>query len=87
MPSKSDTHITPELQTIFEGLRDPRYTNFALFSCFVNGDPAVASVAINTENSTKVTITPLFVSVTDAMVLTDHNGEPTARTSGKPFDA
>ena len=47
--------------------------NFALFSCFVKGEAAVAIVAVN-EAGGEYAMTPLFVSVTDQMVLTDHDG-------------
>jgi hypothetical protein len=50
-----------------------RYGNFALFSCFVEGHPAAAIVAINGQGD-NITLTPLFVSVTDARRLTDHDG-------------
>lgn len=45
----------------------------ALFSCFVNGQPAAAIVAI-TQDGSEYAITPLFVSVTKDVVLTDHEG-------------
>lgn len=56
-------------------MRDGAFQNFALFSCFVNGAPAAAIVAINQDGG-EYAITPLFVSVTDGMVLTDHDGQP-----------
>ena len=52
-----------------------RYSNFALFSCQVNGEPAAAMVAL-TPDGDELTITPLFVSVTPDMILTDHDGVP-----------
>lgn len=68
------TNITQLHREAFEALRDGSIQNFALFSCFVNGTPAAAIVAINPDGA-QYAITPLFVSVTDAMVLTDHNGQ------------
>jgi hypothetical protein len=68
------TNITRAHQEAFEALRDGSVENFALFSCFVNGEPATAIVAINREGG-EYRITPLFVSVTGAMVLTDHDGQ------------
>ena len=41
------TNIMPEHLEAFEALRDDAFGNFALFSCFVNGEPASAIVAIN----------------------------------------
>jgi hypothetical protein len=43
------------------------------FSCFVDGRPASAIVAITVDDG-EYTITPLFVSVTEAMIITDHDG-------------
>ena len=42
----SQTNITPGLQEIFNAITSGEYRNFALFSCFVNGEPAAAIVAI-----------------------------------------
>jgi hypothetical protein len=75
------TNITPAHRDAFEALTTGDYGNFALFSCFVNGEPAAAIVAVNRDGN-DVTVVPLFVSVTAAMTLTDHNGreaEATAR--------
>ncbi len=67
------TNITTAHREAFEALRNASFENFALFSCFVNNQPASAIVAI-VENGGEYEITPLFVSVTDAMILTDHDG-------------
>ena len=69
------TNITPEHRAAFEALASGDYDNFALFSCFVNGEPAAAIVAINRDGD-NYDITPLFVSVTPALQLTDHDGQP-----------
>jgi len=69
------THITPAHRDAFEALTSGDYDNLALFSCFVNGQPASAIVAITPDaDGDKVNIQPLFVSVTPDMVLTDHVG-------------
>ncbi len=68
------TNITRAHRDAFEALRDGSFENFALFSCFVNGAPAAAIVAINRDGA-EFAITPLFVSVTDAMVLADYDGQ------------
>jgi hypothetical protein len=73
------TNITPEQQAVFEALTSGDYRNFALFSCFVNGEPAAAIVAIN-EDGDNYNITPLFVSVTPSLELTDHDGRTPAET-------
>lgn len=71
------THITADHVGAFEALTSGGYTNFALLSCFVDGRPAAAIVAVN-RHEEAFTLMPLFVSVTDAMVLTDHDGQPPA---------
>lgn len=69
------TNITAAHREAFEALTSGRYDNFALFSCFVGGEPAAAIVAV-TRNGEDYTITPLFVSVTPSMQLCDHDGAP-----------
>ena len=74
-----NTNIRPEHVSAFEALTSGEHDNFALFSCFLDGSPTVAIVAVTPlENAEAVyQITPLFVGVTAAMVLTDHEGSPT----------
>ena len=67
------THITAEHKEAFYALTSGEYQNFALFSCFVDGEPASAIVAVNFDGR-EYHIAPLFVSVTDKMRLTDHAG-------------
>ncbi|MEY8829516.1 hypothetical protein AB9K34_14070 [Sedimentitalea sp. XS_ASV28] len=47
-----------------------------MFSCFLDGVPAVAIVAVTPPENAEdeYQITPLFVGVTEGMVLTDHDG-------------
>ena len=66
------TNITDTHRQTFEALISGNYDNFALFSCFVNGVPASAIVAVN-HNGDDYLIKPLFVSITDDMTLTDHD--------------
>ena len=68
------TNITADHRTAFEALASGDYANFALFSCFVNGEPAAAIVAVNRDGD-GYTITPLFVSVMPSLTLTDHDGQ------------
>jgi hypothetical protein len=72
------TNITKEHRAAFEALISADYGNFALFSCFVDGEPAAAIVAVNRdgEDGEDYTISPLFVALTPGMVLTDHDGRP-----------
>ena len=67
------TNITPAHRQAFEALTGGEYDHFALLSCFVNGDPAAAIVAV-TRDGDEFHLMPLFVSVTDAMRLADHDG-------------
>lgn len=69
------TNITPEHRAAFEALASGDYDNFALFSCFIGGEPATAIVAVNRDGE-EYTVTPLFVAVIPGMVLTDHDGTP-----------
>jgi hypothetical protein len=74
------TNITQAHRDAFEALRDGAVSNFALFSCFVNGEPGAAIIAVNSDGADHV-LTPLFVSVTDAIHLTDHDGRTLDRPS------
>jgi hypothetical protein len=74
----ADTNITPEHRKAFEALTSGNYANLALFSCFVNGEPASAIVAVNRQAGDEFQITPLFVSVTPRMKLVDHDGNSPA---------
>ena len=69
------TNITADHCAAFEALTSGDYATFALFSCFVNGEPAAAIVAVNRDGD-NYAITPLFVSVTPSLILTDHDGQP-----------
>ncbi|MBO9443914.1 hypothetical protein J7363_17630 [Phaeobacter italicus] len=66
----------PEHISAFEALTSGEHNNFALFSCFLDGAPAVAIVGVTPPENTEheYQITPLFVGVTEGMVLTDHDG-------------
>jgi len=70
------TNIRPDHVSAYQALTSGEYGSFALFSCFLNGEPAAAIVAVTPPDceAGEYKITPLFVSVTDAMVLTDHDG-------------
>lgn len=72
------THIRPEHVSAFEALTSGAHNNFALFSCFLDGAPAVAIVAVTRPDNpdAEYRITPLFISVAEHMVLTDHDGTP-----------
>lgn len=69
----TETHITPAHREAFDALSSGDFSNFALFSCFVDGRPSAAIVAV-TRDREDVVLSPLFVAVTPDMVLTDHDG-------------
>jgi hypothetical protein len=69
------TNITADHRAAFEALVSGDYANFALFSCYANGEPAAAIVAVNKDGD-DFAITPLFVSITPSLELTDHDGKP-----------
>jgi hypothetical protein len=71
------TNITADHRAAFEALTSGDYINFALFSCFANGEPAAAIVAVN-QGGDGYAITPLFVSVTPSLTLTDHGRKTTS---------
>ena len=74
------TNITEEHRRAFAALASGEHDNFALFSCFCGGSPAAAIVAVNPRppaeegGEPEYELRPLFVSVTDDMALTDHDG-------------
>ena len=74
------TNITEEHRRAFQALTSGTHENFALFSCFVAGTPAAAIVAVNPcptredGGEPEYVISPLFISVTLDMKLTDHDG-------------
>ena len=72
----ADTNISEEHRRAFEALTNGSYKNLALFSCFVNNEPASAIVSIQppgVDGEDEYVIHPLFVSVTSQMILTDHD--------------
>lgn len=68
-------NIRPDHISAFEALTSGEQDNFALFSCFLNGEPTAAIVAVvpPTSDGEDYQIVPLFVSVTEGLVLTDHD--------------
>ena len=74
------TNITEDHRRAFEALTGGEAGNFCLFSCYCSGRPAAAIAAVTVCSSAQeggepeYVISPLFISVTDDMVLTDHDG-------------
>ncbi len=70
------TNITERHKRVFNALISGQHNNFALFSCFLDGEPTVAIVAVNQLPNGDSEIPPMFVGYMDNMVLTDHGGIP-----------
>ena len=74
------TNITEDHRRAFQALTSAEAGNFCLFSCFVSGQPAAAIAAVTVcppreeGGEPEYVISPLFISITDDMVLTDHDG-------------
>ncbi len=70
-----ETNITHGMQELFNALTSGEYKNFALFSCFVNGEPTAAIVTLNEDDKGQIVIDPYFVAITPSMKLVDHDGK------------
>ncbi len=68
------TNITEEMQKTFDAITSGEYSNLALFSCFVDGQPTAAIAAVVKHSEDDIRITPLVIFPTADMVLTDHDG-------------
>ncbi len=74
------TNITERHKRAFNALIDGKHSNFALLSCFLDGEPTVAIVTVNLREDGDYEVTPMFVGYTDSMTLTDHDGTPAGPT-------
>lgn len=84
--TSNHTNITTEHREMFNAITSGDFSNFALFSCYVNGTPAAAIVAISQdENGETFLVEPLFVSITEGMTLTDHDGAAPGNTPVSPW--
>ena len=74
MPSNPEvvTHIQDAHKRVLRDLQNGT-PGFALFSCFVDKEPAVSLVRVTKEGG-EYNIQPLFVSITARMKITDHEG-------------
>ena len=72
------TNITTAMGDCFHALTSGKYDNFALLSCFVDGEPSAAIVqivdAIDENDKPVACVYPLFVAITSGMAITDHEG-------------
>ena len=75
-----DTNITEEHRRAFEALTSGRFDNFCLISCFVDGEATAAIAAVTVsplaqdDGEPEYLIRPLFICLTAAITLTDHEG-------------
>ena len=67
----ADSKISDEHKRIFDAITS-NVGNIFLTPCLINGEPGSAIVAVYPDEDI---IVPLFVSVTEGMVLTKHGGE------------
>ncbi len=76
----TDTNITEEHRRAFSALTSGDCRNFALFSCFCDGRPTAAIAAVTVhppaheDGEAEYRVSPLFISLTPDMILTDHDG-------------
>jgi len=74
------TNITEQHRHAVEALTSGSYDNFALFSCVSAGAPGAAIVAVGPRPPAgegaqpEYAVRPLFVSVTPAMTIANHDG-------------
>lgn len=68
------TNITEGMSVTFDAIRLAAPEQVALFSCFVDGKPSAAIAFVDHLGNGEVNIQPLFVWITDDMVITDHDG-------------
>ena len=74
------TNITEQHRQVFEALTSGPPGRYCLFSCFCDGVPAaaIASVTVcppeDDAGEAEYVISPLFISLTLGMTLTDHDG-------------
>jgi len=87
MDLEGKTNITPEVRDAFNALVSGEFNNFALFSCWVNGEPTSVISVVSEEPGGDYVVQPLFAAITPGMQLVDHDGEePTEGGSRKPED-
>jgi len=72
----TETNINPAHKFWFEllTLGDP---SIALVSCFVDGRPSTAICHVRPTEGGEYKVSPLWVSATEDMVITDHDGVAT----------
>jgi hypothetical protein len=69
------TNITQEMIDAFTAVTSNKYNNLALYSCFLDGDPTSAVVAVE-KSGDEFLIRAIFVYCTDEILqrITNHDG-------------
>jgi hypothetical protein len=81
--SDARSFITPGHVRAYHMIRSNLYDNVTLWSCYVNGDPAVAIVLVDDAGANNVAVMPLFVSITEGMQLEFPGGKSMGGDSGE----
>jgi hypothetical protein len=63
------SNITPGHVRAFQAVRSQLYDNVTLASCTINGEPGVAIVMVEHAGEGKIAVMPLFVAITENMLL------------------
>ena len=61
-------------QAAFEAICEAGGENFAVYPCYVDGEPTSAIVFMRMLGN-QIAVTPLFIAPTDAMEIFGHNGQ------------
>ena len=66
--------MQPNLREDFEALRNPKYDNFVLVDCQVNGEESAAICVVRRIDEETADLFPVFVAVTPGMKLVGPEG-------------
>ncbi|MBS0244636.1 MAG: hypothetical protein JSS20_20900 [Proteobacteria bacterium] len=72
--AQRSSNITPGHVRAFQAVTSQLYDNVTLWSCSINGEPGVAIVMAEPAERGAVRIMPLFVALTESMVV-EFDGE------------
>jgi hypothetical protein len=64
-----DSNITPGHVRAFQAVTSQLYDNVTLWSCRIDGAPGVAIVMVDHVGEGKIAVMPLFVAITEKMVI------------------
>lgn len=63
------SNITPGHVRAFQAITSGLYENITLWGCTIDGEPGVAIVMVDQVNADRLAVMPLFVAITDKMVI------------------